>query len=284
MNGTGAFLGLMGTAIGSNIQNNRQDRQNQFQEKLMGIQYGNQKKLNEHGHQLQYEMWKKTNYPAQMEMLKEAGLNPSLLYGQGGGGGTTTGSQGGGSAQGGQANAPMDIGNAIQMGMMASNIKLTNATAKKTEEEAIAQEMKNKNQKLFGNDADTSEMQNRISKAKAEGKMLYNQWANLSGGETWDNTPDAKNRAEVLLLDDATVKHVESNLAREENKYIEEKVKYNLMNAKFEAELKKANAKLTREQERKLWHDIWQGWTKAGLQGLDSIMKGYIGKALSNKK
>ena len=36
-------------------------------------------------------MWKDTNYSAQMEELKKAGLNPGLLYGMSGGGATTIG-------------------------------------------------------------------------------------------------------------------------------------------------------------------------------------------------
>ena len=38
-----------------------------------------------------YEMWEKTNYSAQKEQMKKAGLNPALMYGMSGGGGVTTG-------------------------------------------------------------------------------------------------------------------------------------------------------------------------------------------------
>lgn len=37
----------------------------------------------------QKELWEATSYPAQVEMLKKAGLNPGLAYGMGGGGGVT---------------------------------------------------------------------------------------------------------------------------------------------------------------------------------------------------
>jgi hypothetical protein len=79
-------------------------------------------------------MWKKTNYPAQIEMMKEAGLNPALMYGQAGAGGQT-GSQGGGSAASGQAPQqyqPMDMQN-LMMGAQIANL---NANTKKTEAEA----------------------------------------------------------------------------------------------------------------------------------------------------
>ena len=100
----GPLLSMMGGSYGATNQHRRQKA-------LMGHQLQNQMALNKHGHELQYDMWKRTNYPAQVRMLKEAGLNPALLYGMSGGGGTTTGSQGGGSAQSGSAQSfqPMDM-------------------------------------------------------------------------------------------------------------------------------------------------------------------------------
>lgn len=124
--GTSAAMGILGMLT----QKKREERALQNQQKLMEIQTANQKALNEHGAALQLKMWKDTNYPAQMEMLREAGLNPSLLYGMKGSGGTTTGSQSGGSATGGNAPAPMDIGNAIQAATTAAEIKLKEAQAR----------------------------------------------------------------------------------------------------------------------------------------------------------
>ena len=51
---------------------------------------------------IQYDLWKKTSFPAQLEMLKKAGLSPGLMYKQGGSPGQT-GSQTGGSAASGNA-------------------------------------------------------------------------------------------------------------------------------------------------------------------------------------
>ncbi len=82
------------------------------------------------------QFWKDTGYEAQMEMMKEAGLNPAMMYGQSGGGGQTTGSQTGGTASGGQSHAPMDIGAMISAAQTASQIKLMEAQTKKTQAEA----------------------------------------------------------------------------------------------------------------------------------------------------
>ena len=50
-----------------------------------------QKKALKQQNDAAYEMWEKTNYSAQKEQMKKAGLNPALMYGMSGGGGVTTG-------------------------------------------------------------------------------------------------------------------------------------------------------------------------------------------------
>jgi hypothetical protein len=101
-----AGLSMLGGIIGAGSQHRRQ-------RELMGLQNQYQQQLNQQGHDLQFDMWNKTNYKAQVEHMKAAGLNPALMYGMSGGGGSTTGSQGGGSAAGGNAAAfnPMDVAN-----------------------------------------------------------------------------------------------------------------------------------------------------------------------------
>jgi len=99
--------------------------QHRRQQELMGIQHGNQQQLNRQGHELQMDMWNKTNYEAQLKHMKKAGINPALMYGMGGGGGTTAGSQGGGSAAGGNAVQmhPIDIANLALVKAQRDNIE-----------------------------------------------------------------------------------------------------------------------------------------------------------------
>lgn len=122
----GAGMGLIGM-VG---QNARARKQHGRTKELMDIQNKNQHGLNKQGADLQMDMWNKTNYGAQMKHLKDAGLNASLMYGNSGGGGTTAGSQTGGNAGLGQAHAPMDIGNALQAGMMSAEIALKKSQAR----------------------------------------------------------------------------------------------------------------------------------------------------------
>lgn len=112
----------------------QQRQQLRNQRELMDLQTQNQMRLNEHGQKLQLDTWNKTNYSSQMDQIKKAGLNPSMIYGMKGGGGVTTGSQGGGAAAGGsapQAN-PMDI---AQQAQIAAQIRLLNAETDKAKAE-----------------------------------------------------------------------------------------------------------------------------------------------------
>ena len=107
------------------------NRQYHRSKKLMDHQLGHQMQLNRQGHDLQFDMWNKTNYGAQVKHMLEAGLNPALMYGSAGQGGTT-GSQGGGSAAGGSAvgERVMDLQNALigkQMEEADSRIELNKA-------------------------------------------------------------------------------------------------------------------------------------------------------------
>lgn len=76
----------------------------------------------------QMDMWNKTNYPAQVEQMKKAGLNPGLMYGMGGGGGATTGA---GAANSGSVNvAPIDVATFALMKAQKENIEADTANKK----------------------------------------------------------------------------------------------------------------------------------------------------------
>ena len=84
---------------------------------------------------LAYQNWLRTNYSAQVEQMKKAGLNVGMMYGKGGGaGGTLQGSSGSASKA---DTIPMDISNAIsQNRAIESQIKVNEAQADKLKAEA----------------------------------------------------------------------------------------------------------------------------------------------------
>ena len=49
-----------------------------------------QKDLTKFNQEQQFDLWNKTNYEAQVEHIKKAGLSPALMYGGSGAGGATT--------------------------------------------------------------------------------------------------------------------------------------------------------------------------------------------------
>lgn len=131
--------GVMGAIFGKG-----QDRRARKQyEKMQKIEIAGQREMTAYNMQKQLELWEKTGYGAQMRQMKEAGLNPGLMYGMGGGGGQTasiaTGNVSGGPGvhTGGEATQGMGMmlgaqNIAAQNELIKAQTKLTNAQAEKT--------------------------------------------------------------------------------------------------------------------------------------------------------
>lgn len=255
------------------------------QRQLMDISQQNQMALNEQGRQIQMQMWKDTNYPAQVAMLKEAGLNPAILYAKGGMGGTT-GSQGGGQASSGQAQMAhrLDLSSIGQMGLLASQIKKNEAEARNQNAEAqskedggyqseqaraytqnlkatydkIGAEIGTEQAKKLNYEADTNlknldlaikqaTKENVIEMVNQELKKLQ-QTNELMAIEIMSNQMDLDAK-ETLL----------ANLIEQSN--------LNLAMTRIEIEAKQAGIDLMDEQKKKIRAEIAQGWKSLDLQG-----------------
>jgi len=144
-------------------------RGNATERGFMEQQYQNQRSLNQQGHELQMDMWNKTNYGAQLQHMKDAGLNPALMYGMGGGGGATTGSQGGGSAAKGNAQKQMGIEGL----MAASQAALNDSLGRKAQQEGnLAETRANE---LRG---DTKEQDTRIANIATDTNKRFEELQN----------------------------------------------------------------------------------------------------------
>lgn len=245
-------LGMIG-------QKKREKRAMKNQLKLMDVQFQNQKQLDKYGQELQMETWEKTNYPAQIAMLKDAGLNPGLLYGNGGSGGVT-GSQGGGSAASGNAPAPqpwpLDIG---QAAMMAAEITLMKAQAKKTEAEANV--ISNTGQK---------EAETRIAKMIAEttNEETKNKLIALEAdiAEIEKANRDYKIKAEVQnVLQQTENLKLQNALTEAQFDDIVKETKYKAINTQLSGALIEADTKLSKAQAQGITTGIIQKWTELGL-------------------
>ena len=110
-------------------------------------------------------MWQDTNYSAQIEQMKKAGVNPALLYGQSGGS-TTSGGQGNGVGLGTETGVGYGIQEktlGLQLANTASQIALNQSQANKNDAEA---------KKISGADTALSEAEakykNRITELQDE--------------------------------------------------------------------------------------------------------------------
>jgi hypothetical protein len=124
----------MGAQMGNAWYQEHQNQQRHNREKeLMAIQLQNQRQLNSEQASAQMNMWNKTSYDAQVRKMKEAGLNPALMYAKGGQGGTTGSIQGGSASKGSAGHAPFMDMSVLKYG---KEMELLEAQAKKAEADA----------------------------------------------------------------------------------------------------------------------------------------------------
>lgn len=121
---------IVGTGLGLLLEGHEDQRQREQQKALTDIQVKGSKELSGFNLSLQKDLWNYTNYENQVKHLKDAGLNPALLYGKGGGGGASA-SINPGSVSGGSAGQnPGEVGQMAGLGLqMASQLSLNSAQA-----------------------------------------------------------------------------------------------------------------------------------------------------------
>lgn len=254
----GMIGGLAGGALGMIGQGERARKQHERQKELMGIQFGNQQKLNEQGQALQMKTWQQTGYGAQMKMMKEAGLNPGLMYGMSGGGGQSTGSQGGGSAQSGNAAAPMDIGASVQAGLMLAQAKKLNAETDEIKERTKTESGKDDNIK---------------AEFSADERKQYGYMIGQIQNITYDNLESQSTKA----YNEGLKVLREKNLLDETFKTQKAMLEKDLILKGLEVALKNENIKKTKEEIDVLANSVYQRWTEIGIKGVDTILKGVLG-------
>lgn len=114
-----SLIGLAGEGLGLGLQKKYQDMQVQ-----------GQKDLGKFNQELAMQMWKDTNYKAQTQEMKKAGLNVGLMYKGAGEGGTTAGGQAG-SVGAGKPGMGMDMMSMSLMKAQKENIEADTQVKKK---------------------------------------------------------------------------------------------------------------------------------------------------------
>lgn len=292
----GAILGLATTAGGAIANRVARNKQFSNEKELMGLQAKYNKEAAAYSQKLQKEMWDYTNYGNQVKHMKEAGLNPALLYGMGGGGGATAGS-----AQAAGASNPGStaVGMGLEAAQLFSNIRLNNALADKNEADAdktrgIDTDFTKAQTKLAEYNAALSEKKGKLtdeeletqkqitSKYTQEVRLLMTQ-ADIAE-ETKENEIQKSAQELDNMIWDGCLKTVQYQLTESQAKYVDElreTVWYNAISyrrtadaakeqsytaaKRLVAEIKKWNKELDQEDER-----IFQTYL---FQSIDSILE-----------
>lgn len=229
-------------------------------------QVEDQKGLMELGNNLAYKNWIRTNYSAQMEQMKKAGINPALMYGKGGAGGTLGGAPGGSASK---ADMPtMDIANAInntraiqsQIELQKAQADNLNADTKRklgVETEEGYARINNLNANTGNTQADTAVKELQATSLEID-NYIKNNTANFQIEQA--ETLSEKLNEELTKLQISN--YVDKKTA--ETAILQQKA--NLATTYLQQEATKAGIKLTQEQTRAISVELAQEWERLSLQ------------------
>ena len=309
---TGIIGGLASTGMGlikdqfKPSADELMQKQYQYEADKMGLQAKLNKEQALYSQELAKQMWEYTNYENQVEHMKNAGLNPALLYGGGAGSGGTA--SGAGTAQG----VSQGTSQAVAMGLQAKQIDLqqrvqeaeitkTLAEAAKISgvdtEESKSRTALNKTEEAFKQvqsalteettemtKQQTEEIKSKIEKYQAETEnILLN---NEITEKTKETTINSAAQNYVNLVYDGVNKVMGGKLTEKQIEYINEEIKwysYGVATGRISAEAAKEQAKNAANritEEVKKWNkeldqkdtEILQQWTQIGVNGLNSLL------------
>lgn len=257
------------SAIGQVFAGMNDRRQIKQQDRLNKQQLEVDKEKMDYQQELGLQMWRDTNYAAQKEEMKKAGLSPGMMYGMGGTGGATTGDPG---ASVGANAAPKGGGEIMGLQLMDAQRKLMEAQANKANTEA---------EKLKG--VDTQEAQTRIasltqgiSNQKAVQALTQVQTRIQSieaelKTETYEDVKSTINYTARKTLSELMILQSQESVAQAT---IDEKVAIvegELIGLGLANELKKSQIELTEEQTKKTVADVAQGWKQLSINERNAI-------------
>lgn len=243
--GAGGWIGLGLSALGIYSQYRANKANRKEAQKARDQQLANQKELNEQQKNHQLDIWNKTNYSAQVEEMKKAGLNPALMYGMGGGSGGSLGNVGGGSA--GMAQAHNE---STMKGMAIDPLTLAQI-------ENIKADTEQKKAQTDNTNADTT-----IKDYQAEFDKVRNEVQNES---KWDQINSIKAEAQKLL-GEANEAGVKGSIAERTQLQQAEKIINEAELSVLMLEATKEGTRLTREQADAIQQQIAQGWEKLQVE------------------
>nr|WAE43688.1 MAG: DNA pilot protein [Microviridae sp.] len=253
----GEGVGLLFAGANNSNQLNQQNALDQLQ-----LQYNEEQTAYNYGQQLQ--LWQETNYPAQVQELQEAGLNPALLYGKGGGGGATVGSPSSNitGAQAPTTSIGQTAGLAIQSQEAQADINLKNAEAANLEAQTP--------QEAGLMQAQTASITQGVENQKAQQALIEMQTTaeNLNNIITGNTTEDqiAQIRAAATQMENTANMAVRNNYIDQAT--MDTKIKQiqgEMIGTYITNTLKQTQTALTQEQITQYQNQIQQGWQQINI-------------------
>lgn len=281
MLGNGIFS-IFGAGLNAAMSSGAANEQWGNQLKLMDIQNRYNEQMAKNNQLRNKDLWDYTNYENQKQHIKNAGLNPALMYGMGGGGGVSAnGAQGQGVTQPTDRSVEMGLkqqGLGLQLASIASQVDLNKSQAEKNKAEA---------EKISGVDTRAQEAtidnliaqtanekvkkglilgQIRVADAEEELKRNMADWTQDKADETRWNIKSLQKGIEKLVEEINGMK-LDNELKK---RTIDNKVKESsltLQNLMSEILLKGSQRKVNEEQAKAIPAEILQGWEKLVKEG-----------------
>jgi len=287
MLGEGIFS-IFGAGLNAAINSGLADEQWGNQLRLMDIQNRYNEQMAKNNQQRNKDLWDYTNYENQKQHIKNAGLNPALMYGMGGGGGVSaSGAQGQGVTQPTDRSVEMKLkqqGLGLQLASIASQVALNKSQAEKNKVEA---------NKIAGVDTDVQKAtidnliaqtsnekvkkglilgQIRVADAEEELKRNMADWTKDKADETRWNIKSLQKGIDKLVEEINGMK-LDNEL---KERTIDNKVKESsltLQNLMSEILLKGSQRKVNEEQAKAIPAQILQGWEELTKKGKALIIQ-----------
>lgn len=235
MAGAGAGMQLFSNLITGAINDKRQLKQ--------------QSKLNEQAKEMtdynlskQMEMWERTGYKPQMDMMKKAGLNPALMYGHGAQSGSTAVSTAQGQGAPNEATKGVNMAESLGMGMQMELLK-----AQKENIQADTEKKKIDAAKTAGIDTD-------LDKAQLE---LVNLDIKVNENTLWERINEIVSRS-IEQQEKGVQAGVEREVAEATKEDQIKKVKAEAVNLGIQKLVMEKGLELTQAQIDKIAMDIVQ--------------------------
>lgn len=251
---------------------------------LQELQIKGNKELTDYNMAKQLEMWKNTSYPAQMEMMKQAGLNPALMYGMGGGGGQTAQvAQGSVGGQG--AETPKASTGNEGMGLMIGQMGLL-----KAQKENIEADTKQKLANIPKTETETKSLLQGIENQKAVETLTHLQaeLQRVQNSIARQTIVDAMQQIETTAkksIEELRTLKLQNNLSEEQFndkvKLLREQVisvALNNLLTKAQTEKTQSDTQVNTAQIAKWAEEISQGWEQLDQNAKKIRLEGIMSK------